>query len=254
MARRNADLLLTIIFAIMTIATNILTPGFTLLRATFAVPLVLFFTGYAWMLFFVSPLGMAKRFLLSVGLSFTIAILGCLVLNISPYGVEPSALLVLLSGVTLAVTLIAALRLRYYSPVGEVFLNIKLSLYQKSTFGAALLVLMTAIVLARQPTSPDGVNGYTLLWLMPAHSNENTTEFRLGFTSKEFAPTEYHVQLYADEDIIGDWASISLKPGESWESTQTLPSKFQDTPSVRALLFRADSPAWPPYRVAVVRR
>jgi hypothetical protein len=107
--------------------------------------------------------------------------------------------------------------------------------------GLAILVVAAAIGLSRMPTPPQGVTGYTLLWMIPA-GDGNANDYRLGVNSMEFSPAAYRLQLILDGQILREWPELQLAPGESWEIQLVLPDDRGGAGSVEATLYRMDNP------------
>ena len=116
----------------------------------------------------------------------------------------------------------------------------------------AVVVTGTAIGLTRLPVAPTDVAGYTLLWMIPADTG-NSTEYRLGITSAEFAETRYHLQVSAGNRVAQDWPELRLKPGEAWETTIGLQNDQVVSGSIVAELYRLDNPTMV-YRHVMLRR
>ena len=116
--RRNTDLAVT---AAVTVAAALVTgliggggPGIAWLRVLAGVPLVLVLPGYALTAFCLpgrSPRGFSPllwRGLWTVGLSLAVAVLGGLVLNLTPAGLTRVSWAILLAGVTILALAVTA--------------------------------------------------------------------------------------------------------------------------------------------------
>lgn len=74
-----------------------------------------------------------------------------------------------------------------------------------------VVVLIAVAGVARRPLPPpDGVGGYTQLWLVPGEENGE-----LGLASFELEPTSYRLELWSGGDLAEMW-NLTLRPGESW--------------------------------------
>ena len=112
---------------------------------------------------------------------------------------------------------------------------------QGGLFVCAGLIAIVAIVLARIPPTPaEGLEGYTLLWVLPPSTGQNTDArtARVGVQSSEFAPTQYRLQVQQAGNVLYEW-QLKLQPGEQWESEAlTIPNQLNEL--VKVLLVRSD--------------
>lgn len=254
MSYRNLDLVIVVgITVAVVLAQAVAAPA--ALRAVLALPLVFYFTGYALVVAALprGEFGGVERTVLSIGLSIAVAILGGLVLNLLPVGITSGSWLVLLSGVTLSGCIVAARR-RMQASSTEVRARLSIRPYQTIMIALALVLVTSAAMIALRPSRATGVDGYTLLWLIPTNGEISSYEFALGVQNMEVVPVDYELRLFAGTERIDTWPAIRLLPGERWEHTVTLIDDLQEVDSVRALLFRNDGLAWPPYRTVEIRR
>jgi hypothetical protein len=86
---------------------------------------------------------------------------------------------------------------------------------------------------ARQPHPP-----FTVAWMEPRSGGF----VEIGITSHEDTTLSYSVQLRQGPTMLREWASISLRPGQSWQVTAMAPPG-----DVAVLIYREDKPA-APYR------
>jgi hypothetical protein len=74
-----------------------------------------------------------------------------------------------------------------------------------------VVVLALVVVLARRPLAPpEGVGGYTQLWLVPDASGAE-----LGVASFELERTSYHLELVSGQTVVQMW-DFELAPNERW--------------------------------------
>jgi uncharacterized membrane protein len=241
--------------------------NYTAARALLAVPLVLIVPGYAITaaLFPHANLGFAERLLFALGASLATVILGALLLNLLPWGLQPSTWAALLVGTTLVAMLIAWVRTRpaeSHEPVrtsGRAIsprvrpqnLSSGFNFSQPLLLLLAVLVVGAALELAHAPAPVQGYQGYTLLWMLPGEASQPTT-VRLGIRSKEFLPTSYKLQVTVNGQVIHEWPSLALKPNMQWQAQLQLPAAQLEQAPVEAKLYRLDQPE-KVYRQVVLR-
>ena len=183
------------------------------------------------------------RFVLIVGTSLTISILGGFVLNWTSGGLNTISWTLLLGGITVAASLVALWR---YSPSSSgrpawtrgSLPELTPLLQRAAIFGLAVLVAVVAFMVARDAAVKNAGPGFTQLWFLP-DANESQT-FRLGFDNREARPVDYRLQVKRGDAILYDWPNIQLPDGQSWEVSITPPAGYAG--STEALLYRLDSP------------
>lgn len=217
---------------------------------------------------------------LSLGGSLLVAVVGGLVLNATPWGLQPGAWLVLLAGVALVLGSGAWRRQRstvstMESPEGLVA---RATLEQAQAAMAAgrwdlaaeqlehlaaregaparvfdgrqvlalvlaALLVGTAVTVARAGAIAAPTPGFTQLWLVPAAVGEPAT-LRLGVRSAEREVTRYALRLEQGDTLLAAWPALEVAPGGTWEITVRLPLAVADGP-VTAVLARAETPDVP---------
>jgi uncharacterized membrane protein len=245
MSRQLNDLTVVSVSAVVCAVLTQLAPALPLLGLLCALPLVLFLPGYALSaaLFPRRFFGPPERLLLSLGLSLIIVALSGLVLHWLGWSLQAGTWAIVLSGLTVCASAIAWWRRKRNQSADDPppKLHFNLSRRDSVLLGLALLVVVAAIGLARMPTPPKGVTGYTLLWMIPA-GNGNANDYRLGVNSMEFSPASYRLQVLLDGQVIREWPEIQLAPGKSWEIWIVLQADRVGVGSVEATLYRLDNP------------
>lgn len=236
--------------------------GAPLLRAVLGVYLVLVGPGLAFTTALLPPkqLGTAEHVLATVVTSIALAVIGGLVLDATPWGLQPVSWSVLLGGVTLVASLAALLRLQRLagtgtsgsrgtgddghrrqslpSPRGLHVPTLRLALPL-----VALALLGLAIYVARIPAPAERYQGYTTLWLAPDGEQAGTrTGARLGIQSGEFEPTSYRLEVRVNGQVAHVWPDLRLEPNQAWLAQLVLPDAGRAALEVNALLYRADTP------------
>ncbi len=245
MSRQLNDLTVVVVSAVVCAILTQLSPTLPAIRLLGALPLVLFLPGYAMCraMFPRRYFGLPERVLLSLGLSLIIIALGGLVLYWLGWSLLAATWAIVLSGFTLCASAIAWWRRRRSHSADSLLPkpHFNLSLRDGLLFGLAILVAVAAIELARMPTPPQGVTGYTLLWMIPA-GDGNANDYRLGVNSMEFSAASYRLQVTLDGKVIYEWPELQLAPGESWEAPIALQADRAPAGSVEATLYRLDNP------------
>ena len=245
MQRPSNDLIVVIVIAVLSGVVSLLAPAISIVRLVCALPLVLFLPGYAITAacFPQRPLDAVERLLFSLGISLAVTALIGLVLQWTHLSLQASTWAIVLSMTVVAASAIAWLRRKQYAAAeaSPASMHSRPSFREGLLLGLAILVTGTAVGIARLPTPPSSVSGYTLLWMVPA-GDGNVNDFRLGVSSQEFEATTYRLQVSVDGRLIGEWPELKLAPGDSWESLIGLPSDRAGAGSVEAVLYRSDDP------------
>ena len=249
---RNWDLFLAAVWVMAVLGLNqLVLPVWA--QVVLALPLVIGLTGYVITsaIFVHKQLGKAEHLLFVITLSFVTTALGGLILNLTPAGLRRDSWLVYLCVVALAAGVIALVRrVRLAADATTLTLSkthssqpLPRQLAQVALFACAGLIALAAILIARTPPTPaQGLQGYTLLWVLPPGTGKNTDTqtMRVGVQSAEFSATEYRLQIQQDGEVLGEW-SLQLQPGGQWESDVPTALHQKDT-QVKAFLYRADLP------------
>ena len=227
MQRPSSDLLAVMVIAGLSAVLALVLPADSIVRLICALPLVLFLPGYAITAALFPPrsLGVPERLLFSLGLSVIVTALAGLALNLTPWGLQTSTWAIALAAIVVAGRRHRLARRRQDAAITAVPVDMKFKLRFRDglLLGLAVLVTGTAIGLTRLPVAPNGVAGYTSLWMIPANPG-NSNDFRLGLNSAEFAETRYRLQVSVGDQVVQAWPELSLKPGEAWETTIGLQS------------------------------
>jgi uncharacterized membrane protein len=245
MSRQPNDLTVVIVSAVLCAILTQIASAFPLIRLVAALPLVLFLPGYAISvaIFPRRFFGVVERLLLSLGLSLIGVALAGLALYWITVSLQAGTWAIVLSGITVCASAIAWWRRKRTHSIAALPLkpHFNLSLRDSLLLSLAILVVAAAIGLARMPTPPRGVSGYTLVWMIPA-GDGNINDYRLGVSSMEFSSVSYRLQVLLDGQVIREWPELRLASGESWETSVELQSNQAGAGSVEAMLYRLDNP------------
>ena len=244
MQRPPSDLLAVMVGTGLCAGLALLLPADSIVRLICALPLVLFLPGYAITAALFPPrsLGVPERLLFSLGLSVIVTALAGLALNLTPWGLQTSTWAIALAGIVLLAGIIAWRRRQTVAiTTAPIAVKFKLRFRDSLLLGLAVLATGTAIGLTRLPAPPNGVIGYTSLWMIAANPG-NSNDFRLGLNSSEFAKTRYRLQVSVGDQVVQAWPELSLRPGEAWEATIGLQSNQVVSGTITADLTKLDDP------------
>lgn len=256
MRRDNIDLAITAAGTALAAAVLLLTEvtgangtAVAVLRVLAGLPLVLVLPGYALSTLLVpadagrpgriNPL--LWRSMWATGLSLAVAVLGGLMLNLTPAGLTRLTWTTSLAAVTmLAVAASAWLRARRSPAPAPVSVPVpvpaSLAIHRRrapaSTVAAyalaALAVTGTAIGLAVASAGWQHSPGFAQLWLVPAQSSATSggavsSQATLGVRSGYPHTEAFHLVLRRGAQAIGTW-DFTLTAGQTWQRTVLAPA------------------------------
>lgn len=214
----------------------------------FGLPLALVLPGYAVTAALSGrSFGLIERTLLTLGLSITLVIMGGLLLNLTPWGLQAGSWAVLLGSISLAACGIALLHRSHENQtqtsqvINPASKGPQLSRWLNKTqfvmLGLAAIVVVSAFAVARNSAEQQNVS-FTQLWMLPTAPNSDTV--KVGLHNNERASIKYRVALEVDGKAVQEWASIELASGQRWETTAQLPTDNKGR--VEAVVYRLDAP------------
>lgn len=218
-------------------------------RVTFGIPLVVLLPGYAVLAAVLpkSQLDKAQRLLISCGLSLAVTILGGLILNWTPWGLQSLSWAIWLGGITLTACVIAFLRQTASLPQ-LALRRPRLSLGQLAGLGLAGLVVLAAAVVTFRAVAlaSDYAAAYPAievvqLWAVPQSSGDQHS-LNLGVANFTSAPATYRLRLQQASRVLQEWPAITLLPGQEWGTRLTLPADLSPNLPLDALLYGQNSP------------
>jgi uncharacterized membrane protein len=244
MSRHPNDLIAVMAGAVLCALLTQVASAIPVIRLIGAMPLVLFLPGYTitTAAFTRRSLGIPERLLFSLGISLCVVVLTGLALQWTSWGLQAGTWAIVLAGIVVCATAITWRRRRNQSTeASPLKIHLHLRFQDGLLLGLAILVCVAAIGLARMPTPPKGVSGYTLLWMIPA-ADGNANDYRLGVNSMEFSTTAFRLEVMVDNQVIREWPDLKFAPGESWETSIVLQDNRAGAGSVEAMLYRLDNP------------
>ena len=225
----------------------------TMLRAVLGVCLLLIAPGLALTAALLPPqqLGSAEHVLAILTSSIALAVIGGIVLNATPWGLQSLTWLALLGGMTAVAALYALVRLRRRKIRAEAGperhdTTAPASAWPVPTARLALplvaiVLLGLAIYVVRTPAPADQFQGYTTLWMAP-NAEPAAPGARIGVQSAEFEPTSYRLEVRVNGQVAGEWPDLTLAPNQAWQTQVMLPPGGETGMKVEALLYRSDAP------------
>lgn len=247
---RSADLLAALVCADIVTVLAFTGLSNTVVMAVLAIPFVLVVPGYLVMTaaFAGRRFDIPELLLYSMGMSFVVVILGGLMLNLTPFGLEARSWSLFLGGFTLCVSAVAYVRRSPQGPSGPIPLRQLLAAVSPRTwlmFGLAVAVAAASITLAYYSAAQqENTQGYTVLWIAPAKDAGQQENFYLGVNNMQPTTVSYSLDVSVNGKIVERWQSIALKPHESWQVTLFLPSSsYVGKARIDAALYRSAAPS-----------
>lgn len=249
MKHHFTDLFYVLLITVVSVAIIFVIPVDSVAGRIWTLPFILLIPGYALTAALLPGQlpGLVERFIFSLAVSLIIIIVGALVLNWTPFGLNARSWAVFLAGISLISSGIAFLRRRRLNiPFSGLagFRRIPITLPQGVLCSFAALIVCTAIgvsvIGAQQQPSP----GFTELWILPHGEASNHSTVQLGVKNMEATPMEYRLVVDMNGKITKVWPTINLNQNSTWQSTFSLQLDSQSTPTkVEAILYRIDAPS-----------
>ena len=248
MRRNNLDLIVSEFIAVLNVVWALLPYRPALIGTILALPLLFVLPGYTLVeaLFHQKLLNSTYRLVLSLGLSLALAILGGLMLNVLPGGLQALSWAVFLGLLTTVFALFAAY-LRRRVPGREVqvqgtrpqMLGLNVSTYLVGlAITMAILSVLYAVIGVEQQPHP----GFTQLWMLPAAQTGTRDAVRLGVRNFEATAVTYRVTITMNGKLVRTWSSVVLQPEQTWNQVVPIPSSGAHSVYIEALLYRLDQP------------
>jgi uncharacterized membrane protein len=246
MKQRSVDIFAVIAITLIAIILAFVMPQDNVAARIWTLPLVLFLPGYALIsaLFTKERLGVAERFVFSLGLSLSIAIPGGLLLNLTSFGLRSGSWAVLLGGITIAASVFALIRRRGQASFasGRPWV-IGFTFRQGLLLGLALIVVGGAIAVSIIGAQQQPYPGFTQFWILPAGQANTRNVVHLGVKNMEPTPMVYRLVVNINNKPLKIWPAIDVNQSDTWEATLVLPQSAKGSSTkVEAKLYREDAP------------
>lgn len=237
MNRRNGDLIAAAVVAAVAAEVVALVSNVAV-RTAFALPLLFVTPGYCLTVavFGRQRLDGARRAVLTLAMSLSLAILGALVLDLLPFGLQATSWTILLAAVTWIAGAAAAVRRGVQPQRG--WTRPRLRPVDAALLIAATLIAAGTVAFARTPLPAKNVQGYTALWMQPMPAT--TQAVRVGIESGELETVPYRLDLRVGSSVLYR-RLITLEPGQRWEQVvRVRPLQVAADSPVQARLYRED--------------
>ncbi|MDQ3810206.1 MAG: hypothetical protein M3336_07940, partial [Chloroflexota bacterium] len=163
---------------------------------------------------------------------------------------QPTTWALLLGGATLAFGTPALLKRRRRAAAMHASPS-RIKLADGLLLGLGGVFVVGALVVAQRGAVEQPAQGFTQLWMVPAVVDEEQPAVQVGISNLESGATSYDLQLVAADNVVGEWGSVRLEPGQRWVGLAVLPDALSGP--LEARLYRSDSPQTL-YRHVVLRR
>jgi uncharacterized membrane protein len=217
--RRNADLVGTAVAAAAG-ASVVIGASSVYVRTPFAILLLLILPGYAVSAAIFQRLDVAARILFSLSLSIGVAVIGAIVLDLTPWGLRLRSWTVFLTVVTICAAALASARRdaatgsdwRPHVRVADAFFLL-----------LGLLILLDVVglvLLARTPIGARHVAGYTALWMQREPAGSSAVV--VGVKSSELHTEQYRLEVMAGGRTTV--RRLTLEPGDQVQQRFGVPA------------------------------
>jgi uncharacterized membrane protein len=236
-------------FVVLALIVDLFGNGSLAVRTIFGLPLVLIVPGHALtaVLWDRYPLGLPERLALAVGTSLALAALSAMLLDRTPLGIGGGQQTLLLGLVALAAIIWVLTRdmgegsspesagaPARRSPVAS------LRWRQVVLLGMAVAIVASAVAYsAHSALRPPGA-GFTQSWINLEQGQTGAVD--LGLENDESQAETYRLRLSVDGRQVREWREVTLRPGQKWSTSSSLPSRRGQRVAELAV-FRTDDPA-----------
>lgn len=244
MRLKSLDLIGAGVISVLTLVTFI---SRTLTGATdfpawflpFGILMALFIPGYTLTLAILPQMDRATILLLSLGISISMDIMGGLILNYTPWGLQSVSWAVWLSCISLLGCIIAVYH-RSLLPKATATRSAIPRLDWKviASFFLSGILIIVAIIIARNSAIQAGTV-FTQLWAIPG-TDDNGYTIQIGIRNQELYTMQYKLYVDSRGATLNQWPDIVLAPGEAWTISMPLMEKPQYP--ITFLLYETDTP------------
>jgi uncharacterized membrane protein len=214
--------------------------------------LIAFLPGYALfsILFRRDALDLTDLAAFVVSFSLGIAILGGILLNLSPFGLSAEGWRLWLAGFTIVALLVSLFRVEAKSDdfAGAHRRPHNLSTSQMMIFAAAIVLFGMSIAIAYEGDRNRPKEEFSQAWLF--FQNEAQGLVVMGLNNLESETNSYRIVLLATGTSVHEW-EVTLETQESWQVNYLVPRHFLDASELSLVVYRAGETEI--YRTATLR-
>lgn len=249
MRHSSSDIFVVIAITLFGGILAFVTPANLVAVRIWLLPLALVLPGYAFItaIYPRHSLEFIESILFILGISLVIMIIGGLLLNLTPFGLNANSWVVGLSGITLAASAVTLIRRRRGSIQRPAWFKeavAGLTLRQVLLLVLAIVVICGAVATSVIGAERQPYSGFTQLWLLPASGANSKNTIRLGVKNMQLIPMEYRLVINANGKVIKVWSAIDLKQNDTWQANLILSQvASKSSTKVQALLYRMDAPS-----------
>jgi len=243
--RKQSDLLLSLMVAVLLPALILLKIDVVLLRPVLAIMLIIL-VGHMVLTVWSRGLVLhqAVRMLLAIMLGLTVTALVGLALNYTSWGLTPQSWVVVLSAVVIVHVFIAFIQRRQFVESTEQIHRLAFNFGQGVMLILAVLVVGISIMVAQIGSLNQPRAGFTQLWMTADPSNNSSATF-LGIRNEEAESVTYNLVVTQGGEVLQDYQSLQLKAGEIWQRSVDFNTITNKLLPVEAVLYRSDKPDVP---------
>jgi uncharacterized membrane protein len=187
----------------------------------FGLPFALIIPGYVLSQALL-PLGSrdpVERVLLTLSISITVDILGGLLLNVLPWGLQAKTWIILLSLVTFLSCAIAWRRRNNDTPTLSLSIKLQGNLLQVAICLLAIGFVGLSLLFSSQGVKNQPTPGFTQLWALPVASNDTTGTIQIGVRNMEKTTQIYNVKVLINDKLAHEYLGRTIQFEQSWQET-----------------------------------
>ncbi len=228
-----------------------------ILRVALALPLIFLIPGYVLQsaLLPTNEISNLWQLILSVVLSFTITMLGTVIMYFLGIPLTAVSWGVWLSGFTLIASIAALIRqldaqepnrlsekiLQQFGQMRRVSITPKILRSETLWLSViAIGLLAAALTISRMSAVTQAQPGFTQLWINSSESPSLSIE--VGISNQENSAQDYRLTLYQNDALVNEWSVVTLEKGQTLTETYALPAPAALDDSFEARLYRLDAP------------
>jgi uncharacterized membrane protein len=246
MRKHNKDIFLILGIAIISIVWACFPTRFAVITIVLALPLVFLIPGYLLLEIITQKRehDATTHFLLSIGLSLSMNILGGFVLNIIPVGLTTLTWRVFLGVVAIVGGLLCVVkRHRWQLHFGQKPKDLP-TRYEFLLLTLTIYVVIFAFIYTTNTIGDQKHPGFTQFWLLLDNHQPPVCTMQLGIYSSEIVKTTYQIEVKENNQHLAHWSSITLAPRQQWQDHFPIAIKSAQTTQLRieADLYRQQEP------------